>query len=86
MQLFIDYEKSQGNYLVDADDNVFLDLFMQISSTPLGSCHVDFSVSAIVARESVKQALPFAPCKILVHKYLIYCWTFFYFEGIYEQN
>jgi 4-aminobutyrate aminotransferase/(S)-3-amino-2-methylpropionate transaminase len=36
VQIFLDYERSQGNYAVDADGNVLLDLFQHIAAMPLG--------------------------------------------------
>ena len=42
--LVIDYEKSKGNYLVDADGNILLDVFAQISSIALG-----YNVSEMIA-------------------------------------
>uniref|UniRef100_H2Y7H1 4-aminobutyrate aminotransferase, mitochondrial n=1 Tax=Ciona savignyi TaxID=51511 RepID=H2Y7H1_CIOSA len=36
LSFFCDFEQSKGNYLVDADENVLLDCFQQISSLPLG--------------------------------------------------
>nr|XP_002127680.1 4-aminobutyrate aminotransferase, mitochondrial-like [Ciona intestinalis] len=36
LSFFCDFERSKANYLVDADENIILDCFQQISSMPLG--------------------------------------------------
>jgi 4-aminobutyrate aminotransferase/(S)-3-amino-2-methylpropionate transaminase len=39
--IFVNYNTSYGNYMVDADDNTMLDLFGSIGSMPLGYNHPD---------------------------------------------
>ena len=37
VQYAVDYNKSYGNYIVDADGNTMLDVFTNISSIPIGT-------------------------------------------------
>jgi len=39
LKIFADFSKSQGNFLADADGNLYLDIFQQIASLPLGYNH-----------------------------------------------
>ena len=59
ISFFVDYEQSQGNYVVDADDNVLLDLFNQIGSLPLGYNHP--AIKSAISSDSILSSLVTRP-------------------------
>jgi 4-aminobutyrate aminotransferase/(S)-3-amino-2-methylpropionate transaminase len=59
IQIFTDLERSQGNYLVDVDGNVFLDTFCNISSLPLGYNHP--ALMEVATKEDILRPLVTRP-------------------------
>jgi 4-aminobutyrate aminotransferase-like enzyme len=64
-QIIIDFDKSAGNYIVDADGNVILDTFGQIASLPLGYNHP----ALLAAYEDPKVRRHFAQVSTPLHPF-----------------
>ncbi|CAB4056015.1 ABAT [Lepeophtheirus salmonis] len=54
VSFFVDYEKSYGNYIIDADGNTILDMFTNISSIPIGYNHPAL-LNAFNSESKIKQ-------------------------------
>jgi 4-aminobutyrate aminotransferase/(S)-3-amino-2-methylpropionate transaminase len=52
VHFFVDYQRSKGNFIVDVDGNVLLDVFCQIASLPLGYNHPKI-ISALTNPENL---------------------------------
>lgn len=53
VSVFVDYERSIGNYQVDVDGNSLLDAYTQISSLPLGYSHPDL-IDTLTKQENIR--------------------------------
>lgn len=60
IQLFIDYEKSYGNYLTDIDGSTYLDMYGQIASLPVGYNHP--MLSQLYEDPKLKSLFAARPC------------------------
>ncbi|CAI9739382.1 4-aminobutyrate aminotransferase, mitochondrial-like [Octopus vulgaris] len=72
VQFFVDFHKSQGNYIADIDGNVLLDFYTMIASIPLGYNHPRLEMALNEPRNRIhfinRPALGSFPPKDWIHR------------------